>query len=481
MEHGVSFESYPAPRSAHEALVAADRYAISQRAQNTTGSQRAVPAGVSINHPSIRQTAPLSEVEIGKGTPDEPTKMITFAEKQLRRMRDRILSISSATKRGGGSSSGNVKKGSVKTDAVKSEEDSQTVTPPQHVVCAVSGAKVLPLPDDADTNLSGCAHCTEVSHCDCAFLEGLLEEVYDGLSLKRIVERASATSTPAHTPSNSNASTPRKPRDPQQAAAEEKSLTSTGSTQLPMPSSGAIYASAEDASCNSAASSTTARAVAAAPGRSGRHLCAKSLLTPFVARLARLQAVTSSDVYYDLGCGNGSILFQIAYSTGAACIGVELCPHNAQIARDAWEVLRPILEKRSGRAMPPVYIITGDICNVIDDPQFISAATAITTTAMGGGNGETQMLAPTPKRKILLSNLLFPKMLTQYISQQCRRIAAIGSSIACFDDLYPHGRSLCQKRDPEAFELFHMRDFLWPENSVEWCRVEGHFYIHERK
>jgi SAM-dependent methyltransferase len=192
----------------------------------------------------------------------------------------------------------------------------------------------------------------------------------------------------------------------------------------------------------------------------GAHqLCAKSLLTPFVTRLIRLLSVTENDTFYDIGCGNGSILFQVACSTGAKCVGIEISEHNAEVAREAWQLLRPELERKFGRTMPTVDIITADVATLLADPSFFEAEAGRTA--------------------ILMSNLLFPKPLTHFLSERLRTTPA-GTRIMCFDDLYPHSRSIAPIRDPEAFQLFQMKDYLWQEMSVEWCSMEGPFYIHKR-
>ena len=72
-----------------------------------------------------------------------------------------------------------------------------------------------------------------------------------------------------------------------------------------------------------------------------------------------------------------------------------------------------------------------------------------------------------------------PRAVTHFMSERFRRLP-IGTRIACFDDLYPHGRAVNRTRDPEAFELFDMTDFVWPAHSVEWTRTAGgrfHMYL----
>lgn len=190
-----------------------------------------------------------------------------------------------------------------------------------------------------------------------------------------------------------------------------------------------------------------------------RHLCAKSLLPPFVTRLIRILNIRKEDTFYDLGCGNGSILFQVACITGAKCIGVEISKHNAELAIEASSILKSEV-KRFQLPDPEITIICGDIGEFLSNhPQF-----------------EEQK----GKTVILISNLLFPKSLTHFMSERFRSLPS-GTRIICFDDLYPHGRSVAAIRDPEAFRLFEMTDYLWQEYSVEWCWMEGSFYVHRKR
>lgn len=238
------------------------------------------------------------------------------------------------------------------------------------------------LPLRVTPNSSGCFHCIE-EKCHCVFFENQLNETFELLHLKRIVEVSGA-----------------------------------------------------------------------------RQLCAKSLLPCFVSRLVRLMGITEKDTFYDFGCGNGSILFQVACLTGAKCIGIEISDHNAEVARSAWKTLKPSLEKIFCRPMPTVEVITGDLGVLLSDETYFDNC-----------NGN---------EAILISNLLFPKPLSHYLSERLRR-SPRGTRIMCFDDLYPHSRSIALRRDPEAFELFDMKDYRWQELSVEWCTMEGQFYIHTRK
>lgn len=188
-----------------------------------------------------------------------------------------------------------------------------------------------------------------------------------------------------------------------------------------------------------------------------RMMCAKSILPAFVSALARSLQIKETDTFYDLGCGNGSVIFQIAYMTGAKCIGVELSPHNAEVARKAWESMKPRLEKHSGRKMPEVQIITGDLTETIATEEFNSPHTVVWT-----------------------ANLLMPKMVTQLMAERFRMLP-VGARIACFDDMYPHSRRVTRVRDPQAFELFDMIDYRWTSGTVEWTMFEGPYYLYTRK
>ena len=189
-----------------------------------------------------------------------------------------------------------------------------------------------------------------------------------------------------------------------------------------------------------------------------RFMCAKSIEPNFVSRIVRLMNIDSSTTFYDLGSGNGSVLFQVAFSTGARCIGIELCPHNSELSRQAWDRLRPKLEKKSGRKMPELTIITGDLSDYISSPGFASD----------------------PTSAIWTSNLLMPKPVTAFMAERFRLLPS-GVRIACFDDLYPHSRSVMRIRDPQAFEQFLMEDYEWPPGAVEWCPFTGAFFIHRKK
>jgi hypothetical protein len=185
------------------------------------------------------------------------------------------------------------------------------------------------------------------------------------------------------------------------------------------------------------------------------NLCAKSILPNFVTRLVAILGITAKDTFYDFGSGNGSVLFQVAFMTGAKCVGVELCEHNAALSRQLWSAMRPRLELAAGRAMPEVEIIAGDLCDVIRPDSF----------------------ATSPNTVIWTANLLMPRSVTHFMSERFRTVAP-GTRILCFDDIWHHARALHRIRDPEAFELFDMTDYEWPLYSVEWAVNTGEFYRH---
>ncbi|CAJ1024022.1 putative Histone methylation protein DOT1/Methyltransferase domain containing protein [Leishmania utingensis] len=187
-----------------------------------------------------------------------------------------------------------------------------------------------------------------------------------------------------------------------------------------------------------------------------RELCAKSILPPFVTRLIRIANVATAETFYDLGCGNGSVLFQVAALTGARCVGVEINPHNAQLAKDAWAFLRPIFEARFKRQLT-VEIVCADFCTLLCDAAYF----------------------PTPC-VIWAANLLLPKSVNHYLSERLRSVPR-GTRIMCFEDMYPHSRSLSRLRDPDAFEKFDMLDYEWQPDSVEWCSQTGRFFLYLKR
>ncbi|KPA75429.1 hypothetical protein ABB37_08697 [Leptomonas pyrrhocoris] len=187
-----------------------------------------------------------------------------------------------------------------------------------------------------------------------------------------------------------------------------------------------------------------------------RELCAKSILPPFVARLIRIARVSPSDTFYDLGCGNGSVLFQVAALTGARCVGVEINPHNARLANDAWAYMKPILEKKYERKLE-VQIVCGDFCELLRDPLYFSSSSVIWA-----------------------ANLLLPRPVNHFLSERLRSVPK-GTRVLCFEDLYPHSRSLSRIRDPDAFDRFIFHDYQWQPETVEWCSMSGSFYLYEKR
>ncbi|KAG5480308.1 hypothetical protein LSCM4_06074 [Leishmania orientalis] len=187
-----------------------------------------------------------------------------------------------------------------------------------------------------------------------------------------------------------------------------------------------------------------------------RELCAKSVLPPFVTRLIRISNLAAGETFYDLGCGNGSVLFQVAALTGARCVGVEINPHNAELAKEAWAFLRPVFEARFKRTLA-VEIVCEDFCSLLRDAAFFPSSCVIWA-----------------------ANLLLPKPVNHYLSERLRSVPR-GTRIMCFEDMYPHSRTLSRLRDPDAFEKFDMFDYEWQPDSVEWCSQVGAFFLYVKR
>ncbi|KAG8345934.1 putative histone-lysine N-methyltransferase [Trypanosoma vivax] len=187
-----------------------------------------------------------------------------------------------------------------------------------------------------------------------------------------------------------------------------------------------------------------------------RELCSKSVLPPFVARMSRIANITLNDTFYDLGCGNGSVLFHVALLTGARCIGVEINERNAQVAREAWRVLRPVFEARCGKSLD-VRIISGDFCVLLKDESFFDQSSVIWA-----------------------ANLLLPPSVNHFLSERFRLLEP-GCRVLCMEDLYPHSRAIAAIRDPDAFAKFDIKDYRWQAGSVEWSNQEGPLYLYTRR
>ena len=201
-----------------------------------------------------------------------------------------------------------------------------------------------------------------------------------------------------------------------------------------------------------------------------RERCAKSVLPNFVTRMISLLDIKANDTFVDLGCGNGSVLYQVALLVpGVRCIGVEIEEHNAAVAREGWARAKKLfLDSSRGSAtssslsseIRDVEIITGPLQDVILSSDFAKASR----------DG---------RMAIWVSNKLFPGGLNQFIGDRFRRLPP-GCRILCMEDLYPHQRAVAALRDPQAFQLFEMTDFCWPHGAVEWCNAEGSIFRHIR-
>lgn len=199
-----------------------------------------------------------------------------------------------------------------------------------------------------------------------------------------------------------------------------------------------------------------------------KELCAKSVLPNFVTRMISLLDLKPGDTFVDLGCGNGSVLYQVALMCpGVRCIGVEIEENNAAVAREGWPLSKKkFLGRRSTSAadssneIKDVEIITGSLQQLILSSSFAQAS-------RGG------------RMAVWVSNKLFPGGLNQFIGDRFRRLPP-GCRVMCMEDLYPHQRAVAASRDPQAFELFEMTDICWPQGAVEWCRFEGMIHLHVR-
>jgi len=83
--------------------------------------------------------------------------------------------------------------------------------------------------------------------------------------------------------------------------------------------------------------------------------------------------LTSKDTVLDIGCGDGSVLIQIALQTGATCIGIEIDSVLCQTAQ------RLVLENKVNHL---VKIINSDIDDENDLPRDVVDFTQVTTIVL---------------------------------------------------------------------------------------------------
>ena len=191
---------------------------------------------------------------------------------------------------------------------------------------------------------------------------------------------------------------------------------------------------------------------------------AKSILSPFVARLIRLLGITSRDCFWDLGCGNGSVVMQVACQTGATAVGVEIQAANIDIANAVWPRVKAEWERRHPtRKAGAVHFITSDMLPVL----------------AGSVDGTTGVPMPTTA---WAANLLFPPMLNHMLSEALLDQPAL-RAVGTLLDIYPHHRAVSKKRNPRPFEKFNvMLNHEWQEGAVEWSPVEvQNFYTYAHK
>lgn len=177
-----------------------------------------------------------------------------------------------------------------------------------------------------------------------------------------------------------------------------------------------------------------------------REMCAKSILPPFVARLVKDLQITSEDTFYDLGCGNGSVVFQVALMTGAKCVGVELNKHNAEVATLAWASLKPRFERDWKKLMPEVIFISGDLEDTISASEYSSQHTVA-----------------------WFANLLMPLTVTHTVGEVFLQLPP-ETRLGCMTDPFPHSRGirLCNRK---AFRNVIVKDIRWTSGTTEWTKV----------
>jgi len=102
--------------------------------------------------------------------------------------------------------------------------------------------------------------------------------------------------------------------------------------------------------------------LAAAPQAPAIHFAATPM--PVADAMLRLARVTSNDVVYDLGSGDGRIVVLAAQKYGARAVGIEVDPHLVEISRQV---------AREGEVGDRATFVQGDLFTA-----DLSAATVVT-------------------------------------------------------------------------------------------------------
>jgi hypothetical protein len=265
-------------------------------------------------------------------------------------------------------------------------------------------------------------------------------------------------------------------------------------------------------------------------------MCAKSVLPPFASRMVRAMRISRDDVFADLGSGDGSVVFFVAWVTGAPSVGVELSEHNAAHALELWSRLRPRLERSreqlaarfgAGAVVAPecgpVRIVCGNLCAFLAEHlapllpaalraaptqrsglatpppaghRLLSAASPAAAAASSlsqqrgepSGEGDSDDAAffgrvtgafAAGRGAVWTANLLMPPAVNQFMAE-CFVALPPGCRVMAFADLYPHGRAASRARNPEPMRRFAMTDMRWTPGTVEWTRFPGMVHMYER-
>eukprot|EP00759_Apiculatamorpha_spiralis_P017910 PhF_6_TR23981/c0_g1_i2/m.33582 len=202
-----------------------------------------------------------------------------------------------------------------------------------------------------------------------------------------------------------------------------------------------------------------------------REKNSKSILPVFVSRLIRLFGLgldgekNKDDVFWDLGCGNGSVVMQVALQSGCRCVGVEYIPENITLAEAAW----PLVKKEYLKRYPTATV--GDVTFIAAD-MFPTMEEVISNQAKKTTKKSTsQEVLPAPT-VVWVANLLMEPLTNQRIANTLLQFPSL-RGVAAFKDLYPHTRSTYKRRHPEAYEKFdEMIDHRFQEGSVEWSEID---------
>lgn len=192
-------------------------------------------------------------------------------------------------------------------------------------------------------------------------------------------------------------------------------------------------------------------------GKRPEH-CVKEALPAFVSFLVQQADLRATDVFWDLGCGIGNVVGQVAVQVGCPCHGVELQPENFEVATRLWESVCAALD-RAGASHGSATFLNCCMTTVAD---------RITDSVADGA-----------KVLVWLNNLLLPEAVNLNVLDMLADRLPAGARVATTRPLFPHTRGA--KRGFKRYaDVFSISQATYPADFVEWG-ASGTVYFYDVK